>query len=320
MSSDYSLRPPPRVSFATSDLDAEAAFKVEVLERVHRARWNTYVGLDQRLAAEAFTDRLGINRRGARRASLHRGAEAALRRLIEQAMPARLWAPAHGYPGFARVASSARVPLLAYANPEELEGSRSGDLVVVTSPSSPVPAGDVDEIIGTVERTGAGGVIDATFSLLDPDGVAELDDAVHMTDMPVIISASKSLGLAGIRMGVLLHSESGPEVLASPMELDVFQCAVWETLMDADRLRRRADTVGTHQRELHRQLRHALEHLCADVLYAANSFALTVSQGSIPESVLGDRGWKEYPRLHALRLDASDRVLSALNAFAGAPR
>jgi hypothetical protein len=305
------------VSFATHDQDAEVAWKIEVLERVRLSRWNTYVGVDRRRAARAFADRLEIDRGRTRRASLHRGAEAALRCLMEHRGPERLWAPAHGYPGFARVTSSSRIPLLTYADSDELARSAPGDLVVITTPSSPVATADAGDILRTLEGTGADGVIDATFSLLDPDGVAGLGRLLSLSDVPVIVSASKSLGLAGIRLGVLLDGGPGPEVTPNPMELDVFQCAVWDTLMESDSLRRRALDVGTHQRELHRRLRLALERVGADVMYASNSFAITVREDSVTESALGDRGWKAYPRLRAVRLDASDRMASSVEAWAG---
>lgn len=314
MSSDYSLRPPPRVSFATHDRDVDAGFKDEVLERVRRARWNPYVGLDQRRAAEAFADRLSIGDPAARRASLHRGAEAALRCLIEQRAPERLWAPQHGYPGFARVASSCRVPLVEYADAEGLEKSARGDLVIVTTPASPIAVGDAGDLFGVVAATGAEVVVDATFSLLDPRGVAELGASLRATDASLIVSASKSLGLAGIRLGILVDRGDRPDVVPNPMELDVFQCAVWETLLDSDTLPRRALAVGTRQRELHHRLRRALQRTGAEVMYASNHFAITIGEGAVPAPVLAESGWKAYPRLHAVRIDASERVVAALEA------
>ncbi|MFB8891730.1 MULTISPECIES: aminotransferase class I/II-fold pyridoxal phosphate-dependent enzyme [Microbacterium] len=319
MNPDYALRPPSRVSFATHDRDVDAAWKAEVLERVRLARWNTYVGLDGRWAAEDFVERLGIEARGGRRASVHRGAEAALKCLIEHRAPERLWVPAHGYPGFARVASACRIPLLTYAVLDDVARSRRGDLVVITTPSSPVETAAAGDLVRAVEGTGAERVIDATFSLLDPVGVAGLEHLLSLSDAPVIVSASKSLGLAGIRLGVLLDGGPGPHVMPNPMELDVFQCAVWDAFMDGDNLRRRAHDVGTRQRKLHHRLRRAIERLEAEVMYASNSFAITVRRGSVPVSALGDHGWKEYPPLHALRLDASDRVAAAIEAWTGAP-
>ncbi len=319
MNPDYALSPPSRVSFATHDRDVDVAWKAEVLERVRLSRWNTYVGLDGRQAARDFAERLRLDPGGDRRGSLHRGAEAALKCLIEHRAPERLWVPAHGYPGFARVASSCRIPLLTYADLDDLAGSRRGDLVVITTPSSPIATADAGDLLRALAGRGAQAVVDATFSLLDPDGVAGLAPLLRLTDAPVIVSASKSLGLAGIRLGVLLDGGPGPHVMPNPMELDVFQCAVWDAFIDGDNLRRRAHDVGTRQRKLHHRLRRALERLEAEVMYTSNSFAITVRRSSVPEPALGDHGWKEYPLLNALRLDASDRVAASIEAWTGAP-
>ncbi|GAA3342529.1 hypothetical protein GCM10017714_31310 [Curtobacterium pusillum] len=315
MSASYDLVPAPGVSFATHGRDLDSRLKERVAQLVLSAAWNPYVGVDVKTAGSALARGLKIEVEGTR-SSIHRGAEAALRALVATRKPSQLFVPANAYPGFGRTAAATRTPIVGYRDAKDLERARRDDVVVVTLPGSPVDVDDVGKLFAASVRCRASVVMDATFALLDAEGAAAVAETARSNSADLIVSASKSLGLAGVRLGLLLDRGQGDETEANPMELDVFQCAVLEALLENEgrAVADRAASVARRQRSLQARLVNALRKSGADVVHDGNAFAVTIRDPAPDEGRYGASGWKGYPRLGLVRLDASEAMTVRMEA------
>lgn len=305
MHADYELRPAAGISFATFEHDIGSAFKKAVLLRAAASRWNCCSSVDAAARADQFVEATGLRDVPGVR-TLHRGSEAALRALVARHEPGRLFAPSSSYPGFARVARAAGVPLLRYDGTTEL-GDRldERDLVVVVDPPSVCSAGDPRTIALQVARSSAMLVVDATFMLFDPLGLERLRGLLDGIPACVLVGASKSAGLDGVRVGVAMDPFCGRAQVTDATEWDVLQCAVVDVLLADGELTERAAFVARCQRATLPTLEDLVARAGARAVCSENPFALTVPVVPKLQALSGLTGVKLYPELQAMRLDVS---------------
>lgn len=307
--SAFRARPPHGVSFAAHSVDAGDDFKREVVAELVSFPWNEYPAPDTTSLCRELAEQIGFTVDPAI-VSLHRGAEDALRRLIERLRPVRFWAGADSYPGYRRIAGRANVEFGSYDNGLALPEDLRGHLVAITTPGSPAPLDDTESIVDLVLSRGGNVALDATFELLERKAVRSLEAWLRYPEVALVISTSKSAGLASLRIGLLI----GPTRMNADvsMEWDAFQCAALSVLARESNLALRLADVALTQRDLRTRLIHAAKSLAGAPVFDGNAFAVTFRRTDAIMSILKPGMFKDYPHRGLVRVDATAAVCDTI--------
>lgn len=318
-SSLYSV-PPAGVTFALPAFDLPAELKQQVVGRLLDASWNRYPSARVGAAVDSLADALGLPSQAV---SFFRGADEAIASLVRAAAPTTVLCPAFGFPGYARAAIHVGAAVVEY----EPDGNlwplaartelHDDALVIVCWPGNPV--GDVAQIEQVIELRPqfASALVDLTY--LNPLSTEFATLAARLTGsgVHVAFSFSKSLSLAGVRLGGLLvpdGSAVGP-VHEVTFPWDFFQVIVLDVLMDPANRRVLALHHG-RQRELNARLGDRLNSLGARVLYSENPNFVSVADG-LDELHRLSLDEKRYPALGLRRIDCSLKNLELVNGLLG---
>lgn len=292
------------ISFSTFTHDTDSGFKEDVLGRLRGTEWNEYISLDTTDVINRIGSIVGIDLQ-IEAIWACRGAEAAFHRLCAVRAPDTIYTPFAAYPGFRRVAASLHIDHRTYRRSSDLDSINPSDIVVLTIPCAPIPFIDDSWVLERAKLAGATIIVDATFSLLDAASVTLLVNLRRRYNAYLIISVSKSLGLAALRLGFVIGS---PPLLDQEEgnEWDAFQCAALDTLCTQywwDRLSKR---VGQYQQYWKESLGRVLAARDIATQDMGSSFFTTVSSFALTDSELsGLSGYKSYPGLNLVRVDVN---------------
>lgn len=314
-SSLYSV-PPAGVTFALPAFDLPGELKQQVVDRLQDASWNRYPSARVGAAVDSFADALSLP---SQEISFFRGADEAIVSLARAASPRTVACPAWGFPGYARAAGHAGAAVVEYEPDGELSDLASRTelhddaLVIVCWPGNPV--GDVAQIEQVIELRPQFGSALVDLTYLNPLSTEFAALAARLTGagVHVAFSFSKSLSLAGVRLGGLLvpRGSAVRPVHEVTFPWNLFQVIVLDVLMDPANRRVLALHHG-RQRELNARLGDRLNSLGARVLYSENPNFVSVADG-LDELNHLRLDEKRYPELGLRRLDCSLRNLELLD-------
>lgn len=309
----YTLVAPKGVSLATSHFGVDAEFRNLVIEQMERSTWSSYVTAAN-LNPEARLVELLDLPIPHEQLAVHRGAESALRAHLSLWRASRLWVPELSYPGYRRVASYTGTELATYSDVEDLHGVGQKDLVVVADPGMPLYVGELEEVTTAARKRTDMVVIDATFSTLTASRLTRYVAAAMDAGCSLILSASKSLALAALRLAVI-YVPPPNSISRVGTEWDVFQCAAIDVLLSGEMLCGRASQVHNFQSGLLESLVSALHSQGVRPHLPHNELAIVVDDGNPSTERYGPKGWKTYPSHGLVRLDVSEQMLARVASW-----
>lgn len=309
----YVIVPPQGVSLATSEYGVDPEFRERVMERAASSAWHKYVTVSALKPERRLVELLRLPF-SEERLAVHRGAESALRAHVSLWGVARMWVPELSYPGYRRVASYLGIALVTYANLEDLGAVDRDDVVVLADPAVPLFLGELEDVVFVARARTSKVVIDATFSTLTPARLSRYVSVATSAECSLIISASKSLALAALRVA-MIYVPKPHSIARVGTEWDVFQCAAVDVLLTDDALCRRASEVHKYQSDVLERLVPVLRAQALSPRDPLNELAVVVEDPNPSSARYGSSGWKSYPSHGLVRLDVSEHMVSAITEW-----
>lgn len=300
--------PPAGVTFALPHADLPAPFRAHVLQTLKSANWNRYVEQTGSSVRKKLADRWGVS---GHLITLTHGADDAIFRVAQGFGPKYVAYPQWGYPGYNRAtigAGARAIPFRPDARAVDVRASLAGhgdSLLYLCWPGNPI--GNIDQVDGLNIIDADAIVVDLTY--MNPLSLefAELLRSILNAGASAAFSFSKTLALAGARLGGFVTSSQNPLEL-SPQEhfpWNVFQFAIGEALLDPANAKPLEEYFGA-QVQLRDDIEVAARTAGLRVVSALSSCFVSV------ETTLPLRHSKQYPQLGITRLDVNPEVLCDL--------
>ncbi|KQM15280.1 hypothetical protein ASF83_04655 [Plantibacter sp. Leaf171] len=300
---------PAGVDFTESFAEWDEDFKTAVVDIVRQQQWRFYPQTQPAAARERLADHFGID---PERITFTRGADAAIDDVIRHAAATHqiLHTPNPAYPGYDRAAQKHQPEHIHYdadSTTAALSAATRGQpaTVIMTWPGNPTGTA---AFVPPDFRPGRRWVLDATYLPLFSDTFARLiHSSVDRYD--VIFSCSKTYGLAGIRLGGIIH-DSPPTRFTSPaaFELDYLQLATADIITRPE-VRRQLQERDAATRALQIQIIDALRSRGREVVYTAAASFITITATTPPHVELHAKHFRDA---HLTRVTTCPHNLEAL--------
>ncbi len=318
--------PPNGVTYALPEEDFPHVLKRKILALMEASPWNRYVNPDLEQSRDVLSRMLNID---PGTLTLTHGADEAIRRIAERSRPLRILYPQSGYPGYRRAVEASSSRGETYPPDSTAQDIRSllGDdepadrsLVYLCWPGNPI--GNVDQLhsLGSLTETAGSVVVDLTY--LNPLGKDFAPVARDALDhgASVVFSFSKSLGMAGVRLGGIVSAAQKPLEL-SPSDRfpwNLLHAIALDAILDPGSASE-LEAYVSRQRALHDEIVSAAHRVGIPIAYADGTTFVSIRSGELAEDFLREaaaRGVvKNYPELSVTRLDVSHATLELLDGI-----
>lgn len=321
--------PPDGVTYALPQEDFPGVLKRKILAWMEARPWNLYLDPSLSQGRDVLSTMLSID---PATLTLTHGADDAIRRIAEGLQPTAILYPLSGYPGYRRaveVTSSQGKTYVPDATAQDirsqLDEGGPGDraLVYVCWPGNPI--GSTDQLHSLNLLTEAAGAVVVDLTYMNPLGkdFASVARNALGCEASVVFSFSKSLGLAGVRLGGVITAASRPLAL-SPSEhfpWTLFQALTLDAILDPDNSSE-LQAYASRQLALRAEIVRAAYQVGIPIAYADGITFVSIHSRELTEVFLleaASRGVaKHYPELGLIRLDVSHATLNLIGRV-GAP-
>lgn len=274
---------PIGADFTESWSEWDDSFKSVVLASVRAQEWRLYPQTQPIRAQHQFAEHLAID---PARIEFTRGADAAVDSVMARAA-SRLhdvFTPRPAYPGYDRAAIRHGVNQHHYpATHSTLDVAGfmalAPSTAIITWPGNPI--GTQDFTPPASDNNHQEWILDATYVPMFSSTFSSLLDAGGL-NYDIIFSSSKTYGLAGVRLGGIIHkAPKAPTAAHSGFNLDYLQLATADALTHPD-LRRQLHAREVQTRALQGRIIAALEDNGRQIAYSAAASFTTIAGGEVP--------------------------------------
>lgn len=302
---------PAGVDFTEAFAEWDEHFKTAVLDIVREQQWRLYPQPQPAAARRRLADHLGID---PERITFTGGADAAIDDVIRHAAATcqTLHTPSPAYPGYDRAAQRHQPEHTHYdadsTTPTLSAMTRDHPAtVIVTWPGN--PTGTATFVPPDI-HPGRRWILDATYLPLFSDTFARLIHSSHGR-YDVVFSCSKTYGLAGIRLGGIIHAAPPTRTIAPPaFELDYLQLATADVITSHE-LRPQLHERDVDTRALQAHIIDALRAHGREVVYTAAASFTTITAPNPPTA---DLHAKHFPGAHLTRITTCPHNLATLSS------